>query len=335
MGRHPNQVLFTFDVEGLPPTEDSFDNASLMCLSKIVDLLDEKSFKGIFFLTGSAAEEVGKHPDLAKRLSSHEIGYHSSSHSIKPRIIEYTDLPNYQDAVAISLERETSHINPKTGKIEGEGGILALRKTFPRNEIVSFRAPFFGWSPPHLEALKKLGIKYDFSSNISKNPSSFKEITFYPSPIPIDDCLEATFVRKEPTDVFPQLISRILLRRKVTVLLMHPPTMLVKNPCADRDQYQFAGKIRTKFIISLLKFLIARVDFLQKTNLIEVTSTMNKNWPSPILEKKDVEKIYWQSVQSLMRLFNSNPRFILSHFMHFFDQDGQQACDTFINKMIT
>ena len=318
----PN-VLFTFDVEGLPPKEDIFNNSALLCLRKTLDLLESVDFKGIFFITASAAEQIRKYPDLVKRLSSHEIGYHSSSHSVKPRIIEYTDVASYEEAVAISLERETSHINPETGQIEGSGGILALRETFPGNDIVCFRAPFLGWSPPHLEALKKLGIKFDFSSSISEHPVFFRGTTFYPCPIPIDDCIEATFVRREPGEVFPKPISSVLLRREVTVLLMHPPALLVKNPCAGQDKYEIAGNVRIKFVISLLKLLFNRIRFLQKINLVEVTSSLSQNWQSLHVESVDVEGIYWRSVQSLMRLFNCNPRFVLSHFMRFFYQDDQ------------
>jgi len=241
---------------------------------------------------------------------------------VRPRIIEYTDVASYEESVAISLKRESSHINPETGQIEGEGGIRALRETFPKNDIACFRAPFFGWSPPHLEALKKMGIRRDFSSDISEHPVSFKGITFYPCPIPIDDCIEATFVRREPKDIFPKPISSLLLRRKVTVLLMHPSNLLVKNPCAGRDKYQIAGNVRTKIVISLLKLLFNRIRFLQKTNLVEATSSLSQNWQPLNLEKLDVKRIYWQSVQSLARLFNSNPRFVFSHFMHFFGQDA-------------
>ena len=322
MKDHRNQVLLTFDVEGLPPREDIFNNSAFMCLRKTLDLLEDVDFKGIFFITASATEQIRKYPDLVERLSCHEIGYHSSSHSVKPRIIEYTDVASYEEAVAISLERETSHINPETGQIEGSGGIMALRETFPRNDIVCFRAPFLGWSPPHLEALKKLGIKFDFSSSISEHPVSFRGITFYPCPIPIDDCIEAMFVRREPKDIFPKPIFSILVRREVSVLLMHPSTLLVKNPCAGRDMYQIAGNVRTKIVISLLRFLFHRIRFLQKTNLIEVTSSLSQNWQPFNLEKIDVKRVYWRSVQSLAHLFNSNPRFVLSHFMHFFEQDA-------------
>lgn len=319
----PNQVLLTFDVEGLPPKEDFFDNYSLMCIHKTLDLLEEKSLRGVFFLTGFGAEQIHKHKDLIQRLSFHEIGYHSSSHSVKPGIIEYTDVFSYEEAVAISLQRETAHLNPETGRIERKGGILALRKTFPNNDIVCFRAPFLAWSPPHLEALKKLGIIFDFSSIISEDPVSFRGIVFYPCSIPIDSALR-TFVYKGPEDSFPKPILSAMLRRKVTVFAMHPQALLVKNLYANRDEYSIAGNARTKFVFSLLKLLLDRICFLRKSNLIEVTSSLSQNWQSLRLENVDVKRIYWGSVQHVMRLFNSNPRFVLSHFMHFFDQSNKK-----------
>lgn len=322
----PNQILLTFDVEGPPPREDLFDNASLMCLHKTLSLLEDMGFKGVFFITASAAERIRKCPDLVELLSHHEIGYHSSSHSVRPRIIEYTDVASYEEAVAISLERETSRINPETGQVEGRGGLLALRETFPKNDITCFRAPFLGWSPPHLEALKKLGIKFDFSSSISENPVCFKGYTFYPLPIPIDG-VQRTFVYKGPEDHFPKPITSVLLRRKVTVLLMHPGSLLVKNLFAERNMYEAGGNARTIFVISMIRLLLDRIHFLQKTNLIEVTSSLSEDWHPLHLEKIDVETIYRGSVQNLMRLFNCNPRFVLSHFMHFFDQNGVNRLD--------
>lgn len=314
-----NQVLLTFDVEGLPPREDIFDNSALICLHKTLDLLENVGFKGIFFITASAAEQIRKHPDLVKRLSCHEIGYHSSSHSVRPRIVEYTDVASYEEAVAISLKRETSHIDPETGQVEGKGGMLALRETFPKSDIACFRAPFFGWSPAHLEALKKLGIRFDFSSAISEQPVSFKGIVFYPRPISVDG-IEATFVHKGPKDIFPKPVTFRLLQRKVTVLLMHPPTLIVKNPFAGREEYQIGGNVRTKLAISVLQVLLSRIHFLRKINLVEVTSSLSQNWQLLNPEKVDVKNIYWESVKNVARLFNSNPRFVFSHFVRFFEQ---------------
>jgi len=104
----------------------------------------------------------------------------SSSHSVHPTIFEFTDLESYDEAFQTSIVRETAHINPLTGKVEGVGGIIALKSFFPKKQIISFRAPGYCWTPPHLEALKTLGITYDFSTRFSNEPINFKGITFYP-----------------------------------------------------------------------------------------------------------------------------------------------------------
>lgn len=313
--------MLTFDVEGLPSREDHFGNASLTCLYTVLDLLEKQGFDGIFFITASATERIREDPDLVKRLSRHEIGYHSSSHSIRPRIIEYTDVSTYEEAVAISLKRETSHVNPENGKTEGKGGILALRETFPRNNIVCFRAPFLAWSPPHLEALRELGIKFDFSACISPEPVFFRGLTFYPFPIPIDDCMAATFVRRESSSIFPRPVSSMLLRRTVTVLFMHPAALIGENFSGAQGTHRAAGTARAKFRISLLKLLLDRIHLLSRMNLIEVTSSLNEDWRALHLDKVDVEKVYWRSVWSQMHLYNYRPRFVMSHFKHFFYQD--------------
>lgn len=316
MREQPNQVLLTFDVEGLPPRQDFFDNVSLTYVAKVLDLLEEKDLKGIFFITGAVAEKIRKYPDVVERLSYHEIGYHSSFHS-RPTIIEYTDVVSYEEAVSVSLRRETSYINPETGQIEREGGILALSETFPRNAIKCFRAPFLGWSPPHLEALKDLGIMFDFSSGISGCPVCFQGITFYPYPVPIDGVVR-TFVHKGPRELLVQPIISVLLRKKVTVLSMHPSNLPIKNPFASADKLKVGGKVRTKLVVSFLRLLLDRIRFLEKANLIEVASSLTQNWRSLNPEEIDVESVYWRSVENVIRLFDCNPRYVLSHFARFF-----------------
>lgn len=318
MREQPNKVILTFDVEGVPPKQDFFDHVSAIYINKTLDLLEEKGFKGIFFLTGTVAERIRRYPDIVKRLACHEIGYHSSSH-VRPTIIEYTDVASYEEAVAISLKRETSRIDSETGHIKDKGGILALRKTFPRNNIRCFRAPFLAWSPPHLEALKRLGIMFDFSSSISDDPISFRGIEFFPYSIPIDGVVR-TFVHKAPEDFFVQPITSTLLRRKVTVLSMHPSNLPVKNPFASADKLKGGGQVRTKFVISFQRLLLDSIHFLQKNNLIQVSSSLGQKWQPLRPERIDVERIYRLSVQEVTRLFNCNPRFVFSHFMRFFGQ---------------
>jgi len=150
--------VITFDIE------DFINPISIIVLKKILLLLKKYSIKCIFFLTGYMAEQIKKFPLLVELLTEHEIGYHSSSHSVRPIITEFTDTSDYVKAIENSFEREISHINPISGEIEGMGGIKSLQKLFPNKPITYFRAPGLCWTPPHLEAVKKLGIKYDFSS---------------------------------------------------------------------------------------------------------------------------------------------------------------------------
>jgi peptidoglycan/xylan/chitin deacetylase (PgdA/CDA1 family) len=288
-----------------------------MYVNETLDLLEEKGFKGIFFLTGTVAERIRKYPGLVKRLARHEVGYHSSSHG-RPTITEYTDIASYEEAVATSLKRETSRIDSETGQILGKGGILALRETFPRNEIKCFRAPFLAWSPPHLEALKRLNITFDFSSSIIDDPTSFRGINFFPYPIPVDGVMR-TFVHKRNASFFLQPIISTLLRRKVTVLLMHPSNLPVKNLFASADTIRFGGRVRTKFVISFQRLLLDRIHFLHKTNLIEVAPPLSEKWQALNTQRIDIERIYRVSVQGVNSLFNYNPRFVLSHFKRFFD----------------
>ena len=295
----------TFDVEGIPPREDYFNNVSLICLQIILDLLEERNLKGIFFITQNAAENIREHPDVAQRLSRHQIGYHGSSHSISPGILEYTDIPNYEKACAISLKKERD-------------GILTLKEAFPKNEIVCFRAPFLAWSPPHLEALRELGISFDFSAEISEEPVSFKGITFYPAPISIDEITQ-TFVQKKPDDPFPKPVFSILLKRKVSVLLMHP-SKIVAEKCPNRKKYKTKSIFKTQLFVSSLELLLDIIKLLEKTGLILTTVAFSRSWHHLDSKKLNVERVYWSSARALIHLFGIKPQFVFSHFLRFFNR---------------
>ena len=127
------------------------------------------------------AERLEGHAGITSLLEEHEIGFHSSSHSVHPTIFEYTDVASYEKAYEIALVRETSHINPLNGQMEGKGGIFAVRSILGDKEIVAYRAPGFCWSPPHTEALRDLGVKFDFSSILAPTPVFYKGLTFYQS----------------------------------------------------------------------------------------------------------------------------------------------------------
>ena len=257
-------------------------------------------------------------PSIVDMLAEFEIGYHSSSHSVRPLILEYTDVEDYKEAYRVSLERETSHINPLTGKIEGKGGIHILRELFPSKRIEAYRAPTNCWSPPHLEALRDLGIKFDFSASISPVPVHYKGITFYPRQILGD-------WHGNWSDY--QLFFISIFKNKNTITGFHPSLFVNKN---EWDSIYFKGNPKmllpptprtTKEIEHLLQafdLFLARVKLLQKIGIIEVTSCLKKAEKALAVDERLVERCYEQSVRSARKWFNYEPRFIRSHFYKFF-----------------
>lgn len=318
--RQPSKIILTFDVEGPPPREDYFCDSSAFCMKSVLDLLERNSFRGIFFITGSVAEKLRKYPRLAKRLSRHTIGYHSSVHYAQMGILRFTDVQSYSEAVSISIKRETSRINLENGKIQGKDGLLTLNEVFPLNNVECFRAPFFGWSPPHLEALKKLGIKFDFSTHISDSPFFFKGVVFYPIPISIDT-LSSTVVRRENNEILIRTLMSILLQRKLVVLSLHPSMLLVNN-CFDKNRRQSPrGKAMIKLAILMLRLLFKQIKLLEKLGVLQVTTRLNGNFEHLNPRKVDVKKIYLQSIHTPVELFGYHPKHVFSHFSHFFSSN--------------
>jgi peptidoglycan/xylan/chitin deacetylase (PgdA/CDA1 family) len=283
---------------------------------------------GLFFITGHMAEKLSNFPATVDLLSNHQIGYHSSSHSVHPTLFEFTDVESYKEAYQTSLIRETAHINPLTGEIEGPGGIHALQALFPKRQIVAFRAPGYCWTPPHLEAMKTLGITHDFSTNISIDPISFRGITFYPYTI-----LEANWqggLREH------YLLQRLTLKREISVLTIHPST-LVNQVDWDLIYYnknnnfklnpatlaQSPARSSTNIMSNYHRFdlLLRYLATLQKLYLLKVTpdlKTTNKTlFPTSI----DLDKYYNLSIK-WAEGFGYKPRFIYEHFMRFFGKDS-------------
>jgi hypothetical protein len=166
------------------------------------------------------AEKLRHTPKILEELETHEIGFHSSAHSVHPTIFEYCDVGNYEDAYALSIRRETSHVNPLSGETEGNGGLIALRELFPSKNVQAYRAPGFCCPPPHLEAMAALRIRYDFSWGLSKDPACFKGITFYPRPIFLD-CETALLAGKRTIANWSILLASISVTETL-VLDFHP-----------------------------------------------------------------------------------------------------------------
>ena len=129
-------------------TEDFTSEKSVPALNRILELVEKHRLTGLFFTTGLMAEKLSDYPDTIAMLNEHQIGFHTSSHSVHPTAFEFTDIEDYKEPYRASLLRETSHINPVTGAIEGTGGIHVLKALFPQKRIVVFRAPGFCWTSP-------------------------------------------------------------------------------------------------------------------------------------------------------------------------------------------
>jgi hypothetical protein len=281
---------------------------------------------GLFFVTGNMAEKLSDFPDTVDLLSEHQIGYHSSSNSIHPTLFEFTDVESYEVAHQTSLIRETAHINAFTGEIEGPGGLHALQALFPKKQIVAFRAPGYCWTPPHLEAMKTLGIKYDFSTNISIDPISYRGITFYPFTI-----LKTNW-QGGLREHF--LLQRHTLKREISVLTIHPST-LVNQLDWDLIYYhkyndfklnptilaQPPARSPAEIMSNYYRFdlLLRHLATLQKFHLLKVTPELKTTYKALCPASIDAEKCYKLSI-NWAEGFGYKPRFIYDHFMRFFEK---------------
>jgi peptidoglycan/xylan/chitin deacetylase (PgdA/CDA1 family) len=308
------KFLLTFD------TEDFINSNAIPALHRILEILQKYKLKAIFFITGHMAEKISNYPQIVEMLRNHEIGYHSSSHSVHPTIPEYTDVKNYKKAYEISIQRETSHINPLTGKPEGEGGICFLQDLFHPQRIHAFRAPGMCWTPSNLEALKSLGIKYDFSAYITfSEPVLFKGIIFYPY----------TVTQQWNGTIYDyECLLYSILRHKVTVFDLHP-TLLVNQ--VEWDSIYYKGNPKTlstvpqrpakeiALLFSRFESLIRQISFLRKAKLIETAPLFNGQGKNLNMDMKQVNMCYEKSMKWSRERFNYNPKFIRNHFHEFFE----------------
>jgi len=309
------KFLLTFDVE------DFINSNAIYALQRILELLEKHKLRAIFFITGLMAEKLYDHPKIIDMLRNHEIGYHSSSHSVRPTIPEYTDVKSYKKAYETSIQRETSQINPLTGKPEKEGGIYFLKDLFHPQKIQAFRAPGMCWAPPHIEALKSLGIKYDFSTNLTlSEPVSYKGVTFYPY----------TVTQEWNGTVYDyECLLNSIIKHKVTIFDLHP-TLFVNKIEWDSIYYKGNPKTlstvpkrpekETSLFFRKFELLIRRVSALNKAKLVDVTP--NFNLPSKSLNaitKEQVQECYEKSMQWSQKRFNYYPKFIQRHFFDFFN----------------
>ena len=313
-----HRFYLTFD------TEDFISENSIPGLHNLLELLKKHELSALFFITGHMAEKLANFPATVDLLSEHQIGFHSSSHSVHPTIFEFTDVKSYKEAYQNSLTRETSHINPLTGAIEGRGGIHVLKALFPKKQIISYRAPGYCWTPPHLDALKTLGITYDFSTDICIEPIDYQGITFYPFTI------STTNWNGRIGEHF--LLQRLTIKRDVIVLTIHPSTMVNKfewdsiyfskfNNCKLNPTNLVRLPARTPSEITSIfrKFdlLLKHLEALQKMHFVKVDSEPAQAGRTLFPSIEDAEKSYKHSINWAER-YGYNPVFLQSHFIHFF-----------------
>jgi peptidoglycan/xylan/chitin deacetylase (PgdA/CDA1 family) len=305
-----HKLYLTFD------TEDFISLNSIFGLTRVLKLLKKYHLKGFFFITGHMAEKLECFPEVVDLFDEHLIGYHSSSHSVHPAIFEFTDLDNFKQAFSESIKRETAHINPLTGETEGEGGLISVRSVFPAHNVVAFRAPGHCWTPPHLEALKSLGIKYDFSAYLSPTTLKYKGLFFYPYP------LIGHWHGK--VQEYKNLI--LSLRHIVSVLTIHPSLMVNKlewdliyhgsNPEKLIQPSPLNVDERDSQFLQF-ELLLKRLNILRDFFSLEITPPLTEPKETLSLKEINLEKCYQKSVK-WAKLHNYKPKYLLKHFNNFF-----------------
>lgn len=261
-----NSLILSFDVE------DFINNRSIKALNKILELLQNHKFTALFFITGHMAEKLGDYPKTQQLLQDHVIGFHSSAHSVHPTIFEYCDVEEYDDAYRSSLKRETSHINPLSGEIEGPGGINALRALFPNKDIIAYRAPGFCCPPPLLEAMATLGLKFDYSLNSFMNvPVAFKDMVFYPRPL-FSNCEKALLMEGSKITCWFKLL-RSIFKPGVSVINFHPDSFVNQD---HWDSFYHKGNPRQLQAVNGRASSECRGMFVNLENLLGILNRLEK-----------------------------------------------------------
>jgi len=327
------EVFLTFDVEGPPFNEDYMDDRALRSLLRLLRLMNKHELKGIFFILGSVVGRIRGNHEVMELLQQHEIGYHSSSHCIRPMIFDYTDVENYDEAVEESLIRENSSINPRTGRVSGEGGILSLKRAFPEKKIQCVRVPFLCWTPPHLEAMRNCGLKYDFSTCISeapnRKPRQHRGITFYPHPISIDFRTSPIgSIRTLPRRrVVPTFLFSDLIKQECTVLMKHPTMLVYHTPRRNANSHFLVGKdsvqnkprrsFNSTTLIFSTEMLFSEVKLFQEIGAVKITPELKMSDTAVDLSRIDCREVYEMSMWAPRKFFGVKPKHLFGHFKSF------------------
>lgn len=317
-----HRLLLTFDVE------DFINPQSIKALSILLTLLKRYKINALFFITGHMAERLCFFEEVMRSLEEHELGFHSSAHSVHPTIFEYCDVERYEDAYELSLERETSHINPLSGRAEGKGGIRALKDLFSSKNVSAYRAPGYCCPPPHLEAMASLGIRYDFSWGLSKTAVNYKGITFYPRPFFLD-CENALLEDKSKIANWAMLMRSIFMR-EMTVLNFHPHSFVEKdywdsiyhrcNP-PELERALPRDSRETQRMLTKLEALLKIVRRLEEFGVIDTSPYLTRPKADLDTAKLDIDKLaddysFWPKT-----FFGYEPKHIYSQLSNIFELD--------------
>jgi hypothetical protein len=322
----PTEVFLTFDIEGPPGREDWMDLQTRKAIRKTLELMETHKLRGLFFISGTIAEELCADPHLFQLLNEHEIGSHSTSHSIKPRVCEYTDLAEYDRAVRASILSESSTMISRSTQNKRVRRLF-LNELFPNKKIEAFRVPFDYFSPPHIDALKKLGFRFVFSGDIAPEPVFFSGLTFYPKAIFMDG-----FVRKFIQFDYPDRVvaSPFLLNsfgKKNLVFAFHPSEFAYQINRNDLRAFyknpKYGLRLKSNHSIAtsslnLFELFLSKLQMLQRLGVIEVTPDVKTSEELLNPEKVDIQRNINYCMRVATELFGYKPKFLLSQYTHFF-----------------
>jgi hypothetical protein len=133
-------ISFLFDVEDLvAPDADTIARLVAQCVS-------EEGATATFCIVGERARQwqARGRQDVIDALARHDIGFHTTWHSVHPTIMEYLSDKGWDDGVEEVLRREKS-------------GVEALETVFGRLPSC-YGGPGNTWGPQVNEAMRRLGV---------------------------------------------------------------------------------------------------------------------------------------------------------------------------------
>jgi hypothetical protein len=301
------KLYITFDIEDIKSPDAP--RAILFVLRN----LRRYHLKGLFFITGEMLLAISANKSLLKMFDLHEIGYHSSLHTRRPTIQEYTDIQDYEEAVRVSIAHES-----------GPTGLEFLRETFREKEINAFRAPRLAWSPAHITALYNLGIRFDFSTCVSNDAVNHRGVTFFPRPIEIDRIYSPITLAR---------VMKQLLTRQTVVLDLHPSVLMYKgwwdwefmHPDISpryRPKPRSSVDMAVRLVAFRVFFFLVRV--LTDIGVVEVTPKLKSSLVPLRTNTVDVAALYRRSISASLWFVRYRPANFMRHLTLFLST-GQDA----------